>query len=348
MKQPNGYGNVTKMSGNRRRPWRVRVTAGYTINDETRKAHQRFINVGYYATRKEAMEALAEYRKTPYSIDYVNITFGECMDLWLKSHIKNLGEGRRNSVQSEAKRCAPLRNIKMTELRLAPIESFLADLPSDNLRSKCKIIISSTFDYAIRNDIVQKNYGKLAVFTHTDKDKAAIHSAFTFEEIKLLWDNQADPTARLALIGIYTGMRPSEMLTLKKENIDAAGRFLTGGMKTKAGKNRLIPVHKDILPLLPTLLNTPTYNSYRERFTELCEALNIHHLPHDTRHTFATISKLAGIRDDLRKKILGHAMQDITDGVYTHGYKEELLSAIDMIDIDALSKVYKNVSTVAK
>ena len=37
MKLPNGYGSVTKLSGNRRKPYLARVTLGWVINKETGK-----------------------------------------------------------------------------------------------------------------------------------------------------------------------------------------------------------------------------------------------------------------------------------------------------------------------
>lgn len=40
MKLPNGYGSVTKLSGNRRKPYLARVTLGWVINEETGKAVQ--------------------------------------------------------------------------------------------------------------------------------------------------------------------------------------------------------------------------------------------------------------------------------------------------------------------
>lgn len=56
MKLPNGYGSVYKLSGNRRNPWAARKTAGY--ND---KGQPRYVFVGYYRTRQDALQGLAEY-----------------------------------------------------------------------------------------------------------------------------------------------------------------------------------------------------------------------------------------------------------------------------------------------
>lgn len=54
MRNPNGYGSVVKLSGNRRKPFFARKTVGF--ND---KGHPIYEPIGYYAERKEAMMALA-------------------------------------------------------------------------------------------------------------------------------------------------------------------------------------------------------------------------------------------------------------------------------------------------
>ena len=37
MKHPNGYGSITKLSGNRRNPWRVRKTDSWKVYDRLNK-----------------------------------------------------------------------------------------------------------------------------------------------------------------------------------------------------------------------------------------------------------------------------------------------------------------------
>ena len=56
MRLPNGYGQVCKLAGNRRRPYMTRKTINYT---DTGRALYHV--VGYYATRADALTALAVY-----------------------------------------------------------------------------------------------------------------------------------------------------------------------------------------------------------------------------------------------------------------------------------------------
>ena len=56
MRRPNGTGTITKMSGNRRKPYAVRVPA----RDRKGRVVQKYLS--YHATMRDAMEALDAYR----------------------------------------------------------------------------------------------------------------------------------------------------------------------------------------------------------------------------------------------------------------------------------------------
>ena len=77
MKLPNGYGSVTKLSGNRRKPYLARVTLGWIVDEQTGKVTQNRINLGTYKTKKEALQALADYGANPYDIQNNNLTVAE-------------------------------------------------------------------------------------------------------------------------------------------------------------------------------------------------------------------------------------------------------------------------------
>ena len=60
MRLPNGYGGVTKLSGRRRKPYMVRKTIGWHIDEKTDKKVQDYVVIGYAATKSEALQMLAE------------------------------------------------------------------------------------------------------------------------------------------------------------------------------------------------------------------------------------------------------------------------------------------------
>ena len=82
MKLPNGYGSVSKLGGKRRKPFIVRKTLGYHINEETGKVAPDSITIGYAKTRAEGYQLLAEYNSSPYDLNASKMTFAQVYEEW--------------------------------------------------------------------------------------------------------------------------------------------------------------------------------------------------------------------------------------------------------------------------
>ena len=145
---------------------------------------------------------------------------------------------------------------------------------------------------------------------------------------------------------IYTGLRPTELLEIQTENVHLDEKYMVGGMKTEAGKDRIIPLNDKIIPLVKNrydankkyLINNKfgnhyTYGTYMNgNFNTCMVKLKMKHLPHDGRHTFASLMDSAGANDVCIKLIMGHSMKnDTTRGTYTHKTLEELLTEVNKI-----------------
>lgn len=100
MRLPNGFGNVSKLSGKRRNPWRARKTTGWTIDEETKKAKQLYITIGYYPTRQQALQALSEYNTNPYDLDAAKITFSEVYDKWSEKKFAEISQSNINGYRA--------------------------------------------------------------------------------------------------------------------------------------------------------------------------------------------------------------------------------------------------------
>ena len=73
MRNPNGFGSVINLGKNRRKPFAVRITAGYNAKN----GKQIFKYLGYFKTKSEAMKCLSEYNLNPYDADFKKISFEE-------------------------------------------------------------------------------------------------------------------------------------------------------------------------------------------------------------------------------------------------------------------------------
>ena len=85
---PSGYGSVTKLSGNRRKPYRVRITTGWEVDMETMKCNQVRKTIGYAKTRQEAIQMLAEYHHHPLDLDEKHTTFYEVYERYYKEYLE--------------------------------------------------------------------------------------------------------------------------------------------------------------------------------------------------------------------------------------------------------------------
>ncbi|MEE0721524.1 MAG: tyrosine-type recombinase/integrase [Caecibacter sp.] len=201
------------------------------------------------------------------------------------------------------------------------------------------------YKYAIRIELPVKNYAQWTILP--EQTASRLHKPFTEREIAILWANTDSKAVRLALIYIYTGLRPTELLRVKTEGVFISERYLRAGMKTKAGKNRVIPIAEKILPFIEELYDenneylviddrdgkpVRTYDRFRAHYWATDKVLQkMQHLPHDCRHTTATLLSNADVNKKTIQLILGHAARDVTDQVYTHKTISQLIEAINKI-----------------
>lgn len=342
MRLPNGYGSVYRLKGNRRRPWVAKKTVGWSDN-----GRQEYYTIGYYRTRAEAMDALAEYNKNPIG-QRGDITLGEVYDEWLTSKSKRLSEATAKQYRSTWKHLEPLAGTPIKLIRKSHLQEIVDRLDDEgfsySMCHKAKVLAGQLFKHAMADSIVTQNYAELL---ELPEDDASGREPFTDLEIrKIEQEAETDVWAGTILIMIYTGMRITEMLTLTKFNIDIENMFITGGIKTPAGKNRVIPIHPKIRKHILYWYNQsgvellihrtgkkidPKY--YRKYlYYPVLERLGIRRLtPHSARHTFATMLNRADANPKAAQALMGHADFATTQNIYTHVDLIELRKAIESL-----------------
>ena len=345
MRLPNSYGSIVKLKGNRRKPFMVRITTSYSVDGETRKATQDRKVLGYYVSQKEAMLALAEYNKNPYTIESNSITFAEVYEKWSEVKYESASQGSKSGYVASYNAVPSLHGMKFVDIRSTHMNNALKEYgKSTAAQKKVKVLLSQLFAYAMQNDIVSKNYAEFVSVIKNDGDRK--HNPFTSDEIKVLFDIvDKHEIVDTILIMIYTGFRINELLTVESENVHLKERYMIGGIKTEAGKDRIIPINKRILPLIEKRLakgnknliarkdgNPYKYPNYRQDFfIPLMKSLGMEHTAHDARHTFATLMSNASADTVAIQKIIGHSSYETTANIYTHKDVDQLIKAIDRI-----------------
>lgn len=335
MRLPNGYGAVVKLPGKRRRPYAARITVEYDEN-----GRQKYKYLGYFRLRSEALACLKEYNDNPYNIKLTDITFQELYERWKEWKLSS-GASIKTVYNAAYLSFQPLTKSLFVDLKANDYQRIIDKLKLGyNTKITMKTLINQMYKYAQMLDVPVKNYGKFIV-VHRDA-MSTLHKPFTDDELKTLWKYKKNKDIQIVLIYIYTGLRPSELLSIKTENVFLDEKYMIGGIKTLAGKNRIIPIADKILPFITSLFNKEnkyllvdetgekmTYYKFRETIWN--NVLVKDHLPHDCRHTCATLLSNANVDRKIIQLILGHSTGDVTDGVYIHKTTEQLIRAINSI-----------------
>lgn len=339
MKNPNGFGTVIKTKDKRRKPWRAIKTIGF----DPLSGKQKRKTIGYFETKIEALENLCTYKTDPYVIEVKELTLDNVYNQWKELHFKKISKPSQTNYEGIYTHFAALKNKKFSELKIIHLQEFINSIDvAESTKRNIKNLIAQLYKYALKYDIVEKDYSK---FIELGKvEKILERKIFSNEEIMKLWMHIKLSIVDTVLIMIYTGLRIGELLLIKNQDIDIKNRTIIGGIKTKAGKNRIIPINTKILPLIQARISSDSnflivnkkgeqlsYQTYQKCFKKLMLKLNMQHTIHDCRHTFASLLSNADANKTAIAKIIGHSNYETTEKIYTHKDIEELKKAIDLI-----------------
>ena len=331
MRLPNGFGQISKVkSKNLRKPYRAMVTVGKKENG--RPICKLLQPEAYFETYNDAYKALMEYNKNPYELDSA-MTVQELYEKWSAEYFEKLADNSKRTITCAWVYCKKIYNMNVRDVRVVHLKGCIDETESNNNRSRIKSTFNMMFDYAIEKGIIEHNYAR--DFKVEGIKAISGHSSFTDEEMNIMWKNTSIPLMNAVLLQCYMGWRPQELCKLEIKNIDMEKWAIVGGMKTEAGTNRIVPVHSCARDLVKKLLffaesvNSKTlvcdydgkplsYDKYYKRFAKLMEEVGIkEHRPHDCRKQFITMCKNSGVDEYAIKRMAGHAIDDITEAIYT-------------------------------
>jgi len=319
MRRANGTGHITKLAGNRRRPYAVRRIVGWT-----EKGTPQYKYISYHKTQREAERALNRYLDDPYVLN--SKTVQEVYEEWLPLQTDK-ADGTIRAYNTAFKMMEPLHNMKMSQIDRITLQKFYDDMKgTKNTSTNVKKLFSSLIKYAVKRGIMPMtalSLHKVIDFSGRNAGKKTEHKRIPREIIDKLWTLTEDETVKQILLYIYTGCRYAELYELQQEqchpdHIDILEAKTPSGVRT-------VPLCDKVLNLLP-VEPIPSYSVFNKRFQEILPGYHIH----DTRHTFVSLMTEAGVDQRLIKVIVGHKSSDITD-LYTHITLEAMLEAVNKI-----------------
>ncbi len=341
-RNPNGYGSVTRLKGNRSKPWIVKVTQ-YDADGNGRQ-----VPVGYAATEEEGNILLAKYNNNPWNIERNKITLADLYQQWAAVKKPKLGSSLQYALQASYKRCSKYYGMKYRDIKAYHMQDAIDNCVSSySAQNSVKNLWSHLDKFAYEMDIIEKMYSQITTVTLSPSEKEA-RTPFSDEQIEALWKLQGQAWSNIVLLYMYTGFRLTELLGMKKDQVNMDEMYFQNGVKSAAGRGRIVPIHSRIQPIVKELMKQPgeyliSENGKRvpqTRFYKLWkETLPLIGIdsedetktPHAARHTVETRLDNEKANKKCIDLIMGHKSKDIGNRVYNHKTIKQLRETIELL-----------------
>ncbi|MBR2311105.1 MAG: tyrosine-type recombinase/integrase [Oscillospiraceae bacterium] len=343
-KRSNGTGCISKLSGNRAKPWMARK------ND---------VCIGTFSTRHDAQKALE--RLTDVTVnDKFNMTFAQVYERWHEEHKRKISDSMDKNYQLAYKQCSQLHDMQMRKILRSDYQACVIALEmqgkSKSSCNKVRVLLGQLGRWAMEEGITLTNP---AEDLNTVAKQKTTREIFTEEDIKAIKQSTLH-AADIALILISCGCRPGELFSVPLVNC-REDHFI-GGSKTDAGKNRVIPIGPDgiaayqkirnhaIKKGCPLLIegyegqNKTAPNFTKREWRDLMEEIGRQGMtPYSCRHTFITRAIRSGVELPVLEAIVGHVDRETTK-IYTHLHADDLVEAVQAIKDKSLAVRNKSVT----
>lgn len=345
------------------------------------------VYLGTFATKREAENALKDYEYNP--VNGFNMTLEQLHDKWVKTKAyKKLGDSVKSNYASAYIKLKPLYKRKFRDLRTSDYQ-FIIDyydnphhevgaegklkylLPNGkgtykvtdtpkicqglgySVLHKIKCFVTSLYNFAMQEDIVNKDYGTFIELPEPEEVNA---TRFTDVQLELIRQNIGKvPYADYVYIMCYLNFRVTEFLSLTTEQYHMSEQgipYFIAGIKSDAGKNRIVPIHPKILKLVENCINNKGETIFcrihegsefgkamnkdyflKYGFRPAMQALGLgdEFTPHSCRRTFSTRMSAAGAREEDIIALMGHTDYKVDIDHYIIQEVDTLYNAIKLL-----------------
>ena len=226
-------------------------------------------------------------------------------------------------------------NKNITDVTENDIVNFFNLLKNDRnikqaTQNRYRSLLNHIFNTAIKDKVVNYNPAKhTKKFKEVNRDRALNNS-----EIKALLEackqSKNEELYYIVLVALYTGMRYSNIIHMKRSNIKN-NVYQLDGSETKSGKSQLIYLHQDLMNELNKYMNKNNdtyifrYNYIKRAFRTALKKAGIENFRfHDLRRTFANTLLYNNVNIVTISNMLGHSSIMMTQKYLANDSKKEL------------------------
>ena len=336
------------------------------------------VYLGAYPTKTAATRALQEYEYNP--VTCFNITLEQLHKEWQDIAYKSIGKSMQENYNAAWRKLSPLYKRKFRDIRTGEMQAIIDYYESPHQEQgangklkyidengkgtytdtgtpkmceglkhsalhKLKCLLTSMYTYAMKNDIIHKNY---AEFIELPPKNETSRSRFTDVQLeKLRQSIGIVPYADYIYAMCYLNFRVSEFLELTSDSykvVDDEIAVFVGGKKTEAGTDRVVPIHPKIKSIVADCIakngetifcdndgKAMTSDQFRRKyFYPAITALGLPDdlTPHSCRRTFSTRMSAAGARQEDIIALMGHTDFEVDIKHYINQEAKTLYNAI--------------------
>lgn len=322
------------MGGKRRKPYAFRITKGFDINGK-----QRYEYLGYFSTRKEAMDFQIKFSYMPKETT-LSLTFKEVYEMWYRYHSKDISTISAKAYEGSFSKCDVIKDKPINNVPQNVLQSLIDNENTTGGARGLYLLFKMVFDYAEKNSYIMPQNNRTKYLDVPKQQKSNSRYRFSNEELETLWEHKDDEVVQTILILIYTGVRPMEYFNLTQDNVKG-NYFIVEKGKTENAK-REVPLHKDILPFFKLCDGIDTQGKYSywvtHKFEPKMEELGIlYHedkkaTPYCCRHTFNSMFfEIPNFNETYRRFIVGHSREGVGEQIYAHIDVMELKKEVDKL-----------------
>lgn len=363
----NGQGTAYQRPG--QKTWTVEVVVGkrYPNGDITKPKRPVRKTKGGFPTKKAALEYAGTLQKQ--GNERVRMTMEDVWLAWKQFYGSRIGASTMDGYYYAYKHFSSLHGVYMDKITADDLQSCLDKCKSGKrTHENMRCIANLLWKYAIDKNVIDRNVAdnlytgdgiKVQREPLTDHEEAVIKAAIGTE-----------PYAPYVYCLCWLGYRPGEMLQLRKDQLFCATLdtdngpvdvwYFVNGKKTDAGRDRVVIVPDEILPLIAervsvkgTDLIFPQYCYNRKKppeftgFKEMSDAyfrvevfkpmmarLGIAQgkVPYGGRHSYADKLKKATGSDKDKAALIGHSNYLTTVDKYQSSHLKDLYDLVNSFE----------------
>lgn len=353
-----GNGQGTAYKDRKTGKWVAQVVVGY--REPKNDSHQPIPikrTKGGFSRKVDALAYCAKLKEDKPVV--CQLTLSELYEEWEPWYTPRIGATTMACYRAAYLHFADLHEKRIVDICAGDLQKSMdACKLGHRTHQNMKVTAGLLWKYATDHNYTPRN---IAENLYIGKGQSTKREPLTEEEVeKIRQAIPGEPYAEYIYALCYLGYRPGEMLEIKKEQVsEENGRlYIIEGKKTDAGRDRLVPVHQKIEPIIrkqlqqegteyvfPMLIfdRKGAFQGFKKMtdsyfnksvFKPLMARLGIADgkVPYSARHTFSNKLKKADGDNMDKARLIGHTDYAFTQDKYQTTSKDELRAIMDSID----------------